>query len=244
MRLVGSIVLMAILFTPPALRAQELHTRSSLMFRGTLVTSSRVFDNPNAQDIVDRDHYDFVDNLLGGGLQYRLGFPDQNIIFTFSVEYAARVLHQTSPFLTSTRQLVQLPVKQGVRFIPAEIGIETNVPLIENTLRLTMGGGFGVYYADRVYAINGTLMSSVKPPVGYGIYVESGFDYRVYENIGIRAEVRFRDPEITNEDKFDSRVIQVGNYQIPVNNIPPTTKINVHGVSLTLGVLIGFDWFS
>ncbi len=214
------------------------------MLRTTLVSSSRVFDNPNAQDIVDRDHYDFVDNLLGGGIQYRLEFPEQNILLTFSVEYASRLLDQTSPFLTSTHQLIELPVKRGVRFIPVEIGAETNVPLIENTLRLTMGGGFGIYYADRVYAINGVSMNSERLPIGYGIHIESGFDYRVYQNIGLRAEMTFRDPEITSENKFNANFIQVGNYQIPVNNISPTTKINVHGVSFTLGVLIGFDWFS
>jgi hypothetical protein len=244
MRLALVAVLMITVVSPSGLRAQELHTRSSIMLRSTLVTSSRVFDNPTAQDIVDRDHYDFVDNLLGGGLQYRLEFPDQNILFTFSVEYASRILDQTSPFLTSNQQLVQLPVKQGVRFIPAEIGVETNVPLIQNTLRLTMGGGFGVYYADRVYAINGVSMSSVTLPIGYGIHIETGFDYRIYEHIGLRAEMRFRDPEVTNESKFTSNRIQVGSYQIPVNNIPPTTKINVHGVAITLGVLFGFDWFS
>ena len=244
MRPVWLIILVAGVSLPPGLQAQELHTRSSLMFRSTIVTSSRVFDNPNAQDIVDRDHYSFVDNLLGGGIQYRLEFPDQNILFTFSVEYASRLLDQTSPFLSSTHQLVQLPVRQGVRFIPVEIGAETNVPLIENTLRLTMGGGFGIYYADRVYAIDGFSMNSVRLPVGYGIHIESGFDYRVYQNIGLRAEMRFRDPEVTNESKFTSNSVQVGGYQIPVNNISPTTKINVHGVSFTLGVLIGFDWFS
>ncbi len=214
------------------------------MLRSTVVTSSRVFDNPNAQDIIDRDHYAFVDNLLGGGMQYRLELPDQNVLFTVSAEYAARILDQRSPFLTSTHQLVQLPVRQGVRFIPVEIGAETNIPLIENTLRLTMGGGFGAYYAERVYTVNGVSMKSRRLPVGYGIHIESGFDYRVYQNIGFRAEIRFRDPEITNESSFDSDFIHVGNYQIPVNNIPPTTKINVHGVSFTLGVLIGFDWFS
>ena len=233
--------LIAVVAFPPFLQGQQLNTRSSFVLRSTIVTSSRVFENPDAQDIVDRDHFDFVDNLLGGGIQYRLEFPDQNLLLTLSVEYASRVLSQTRPFLTTTNQLVPLPIEQGVRFIPVELGANTSITLMENVLKLTMGGGFGVYYTDRVFAISGTSMKSVSVPVGYGIHVESGFDYRVLKNIGLCLEMRFRDPEVINESNFGKEYITVGNNQIPVNNISPKTKINVHGVSFTLGILLGFD---
>lgn len=241
MRPLWMMLVIAVVLFPPAAQAQQLNARSSLMLRSTIVTSTRVFNNPDAQDIVDRDHYDFVDNLLGGGLEYRVELPDQNVLFTLSVEYTSKILSQTNPFLTSTSLLVQLPVKQGVRFIPVEIGAATNIPLIQDLLRLTMGGGFGVYYADRVFSIDGVSMKSQTLPIGYGIHIESGFDYRIYRNIGICWEMRFRDPVITNESDFGSNSITVGNYQIPVNRIPPKSKINVHGVSFSLGVLLGFE---
>lgn len=241
MRPLWMILLIALVALPSFLQSQQLNARSSFMVRSTIVTSSRVFDNPDAEDIVDRDHYDFVDNLLGGGLEYRLEFPDQNILFTLSAEYTSRILSQTRPFLTSINQLIQVPVQQGVRFIPLEIGVETNIPLIENELRLTMGGGFGVYYADRVYELNGVSLKSETLPIGYGIHVESGFDYRVYQNVGLRWEVRFRDPEVINQSNFGTDFITVDNNRIPVDNISPKTKINVHGVSFTLGVLLGFE---
>jgi len=241
MRPLWMISLISVVVFQPCLRAQQLDTRSSLMVRSTVVTSSRVFNNPNAEDVVDRDHYDFVDDLLGGGLQYRLELPHHNILFTLSVEYTTRVLSQTLPFLTTRNQLVHLPVNQGVRFVPVEFGAGTNIPLIEDVLRLTMGGGFGVYYVDRVYDISGNSMKSTTLPIGYGIHIESGFDYRIFRNIGLTWEMRFRDPEVTNEAKFDTQTITVGTNRIPVDNISPTTKINVHGVSFTLGVLLGFE---
>lgn len=242
MRPLWMILLIAVVVVQPSLQAQQFNTRSSVMLRGTLVTSTRVFNNPDAQDVVDRDHYDFVDNLLGGGMQYRLEFPDQNLLFTLSVEYASRILSQSRPFLTTTNQLVELPIQEGVRFIPVELGVNTNIPLMEDLLRLTMGGGFGIYYADRVYVINGVSMKSTTLPIGYGIHIESGFDYRLFQNVGLCWEMRFRDPEVMNTGNFGTNSITVGNNQIPVGNISPTTKINVHGVSFTLGVLFGFDW--
>ena len=235
------ILLIALVALPPSLQGQQLSTRSSFMLRSTIVTSSRVFDNPDASDIVDRDHYDFVDNLLGGGLEYRLEFPDQNLSFTLSIEYTTRVLSQQRPFITTRNQLVELPIKQGVRFIPVEVGAGMNIPLMEDVLRLTMGGGFGMYYADRVYGISGVSMKSESLPIGYGIHIESGFDYKVYKNIGLSWELRFRDPEIINKSKFGTEYITVDNNQIPVGNISQKTKINIHGVSLTLGILLGFD---
>ena len=233
------ILLIALVAPQLSVQGQQLNTRSSFILRSTIVTSSRVFDNPDAQDIVDRDHYDFVDNLLGGGLEYRMEFPDQNVFITLSIEYASRLLDQTRPFLTTTSQLVQLPTKQGVRFVPVELGAGTKIPLIEDVLMLTMGGGFGAYYAERVYEIDGNSMKSQSPPFGYGIHVESGFDFRILENLGLRWEMRFRDPEIINDSGFGSKYITVANNQIAVGNIPPKTKINVHGVSITLGVLLG-----
>ncbi|HET9132260.1 MAG TPA: hypothetical protein VFO86_14995, partial [Terriglobia bacterium] len=179
------IFFIAVVALQPSVQGQQLNTRSSLMFRSTLVTSTRVFDNPNAQDIIDRDQYGFVDNLLGGGLQYRLELPDQNLLFTVSAEYTIKTLSESKPFLNTNRQLVQLPVEEGVRFIPIEFGISTNVPLSANLLRVTMGGGFGIYYADRLYAIDGVAMRSTTTPIGYGIHVESGIEYRVYHNVGI-----------------------------------------------------------
>ncbi len=235
------IFLIAVVALPASLRGQQLNTRSSFVLRSTIVTSSRVFDNPDAPDIVDRDHYDFVDNLLGGGVQYRLEFPDQNLLLTISVEYASRILSGTRPFLTNANQLIQLPIEQGVHFIPVELGANTNIPLIEDILRLTMGGGFGVYYADKVFAISGVSMKSESLPVGYGIHVESGFVYRVLKNIGLCLEMRFRDPEVINESNFGKDFITVGNNQISVNNISQKTKINIHGVSFSLGILLGFD---
>ena len=211
------------------------------MLRSTIVTSSRVFSNPNAQDIVDRDHYDFVDDLLGGGMEYRLEFPDQNLLLSLSVEYVSRILSQTDPFLTTTNELVQLPVEQGVRFIPVEFGVATYIPLITNTLRLTMGGGAGIYYVERAYSIGGISMKSTALPIGYGIHIESGIDYRIYKNIGLSWEMRFRDPEVTNNSDFGTNRITVDGDQIPVNNISQQSKINVHGVSFTIGVLLGFD---
>ena len=242
MRPLWMIVLIAVVASQSSLHGQQVSARSSVMLRGTLVTSTRVFNNPDASDVVDRDHYDFVDNLLGGGIQYRLEFPEQNLFFTLTVDFASRVLSQSTAFLTTRNQLVELPVQQGVRFIPVEFGVNTDIPIAADVLRLTMGGGFGIYYANRVYAIEGNFMKSTTLPVGYGIHVESGFEYHLFQKVWLSWEIRFRDPEVMNTSNFGADYIAADNNKIPVSNISPTTKINVHGVSMTLGVLFDFGW--
>jgi hypothetical protein len=235
------IVIIAVVAFPPSLQSQQLSLRSSVILRGTIVTSSRVFNNPDALTAADRDHYDFVDNLLGGGLEYHLDFPDQYVFFSISVDYDSRISSQSDMFFTTTSQLVQLPVAMGVRFVPIELGVGTHIPLIENTLRLNMGGGFGIYYADRVYGIGGVRMKSETLPVGYGIHIESGFTYMVFNNAGLCGEMRFRDPEIINESRFGTDVLNVDGYRVSVGNIPPKTKINVHGVTFSLGIILNLD---
>ncbi len=231
----ATLVLTAVL-VPPAVQGQQLPNRSSLMVRGTIVTSSNIFDNPDAPVEADRDHFNFVDNLFGGGLEYRYEFSGQGFFLSVSLEYLSRITSASQSILVSN-VVRQFDVEEGVRFIPLEFGVNTSVPIVEDNLALTMGGGFGAYYADRVFGIAGVRMKSRKLPVGYGIHVECGFDYRVFGTTFLSWEMRFRDPEVTNESGFDTSVIKVDNYQVPVGNIPPKTKVNVHGVSFTLGVI-------
>jgi hypothetical protein len=232
------IILTAVVLVPPTARGQQLSDRSSLVVRGTVVTSSRVFDNPDSPVSTDRDHFDFVDNLLGGGLEYRLAFPDEGLFLTLSAEYVSKV-SSTNQSILVNNVVRQFPVEQGVRFIPVEFGVHTGVPIISDLLTLTMGGGLGAYYADRVFGIAGVRMKSRKFPAGYGIHIESAFDYRLSRNLQLSFEMRFRDPEVINESGFDTDVITVDNYQIPVGNISPKTKVNVHGVSFTIGIVFG-----
>ena len=237
MRPLWKTFLAALVVVPAALHGQEFSSRSSLMFRGTIVTSSRVFDNPDAPVGEDRDHFDFVDNLLGGGLEYRLIFPQQDLFLSLSVEYLARITSSAQSVLVNN-VVQQLPIEQGVRFIPVELGVNTSVPIIGDDGTLVMGGGFGAYYADRVFGIAGVRMKSKNLPVGYGLHIESGFEYRISERVALSWEMRFRDPEVINESEFGTSVINVGSYQVSVDNIPPKTKVNVHGVSFTLGVVL------
>ena len=236
MRPLWKIALAALVVVPPTVHAQLPSLHSSLMLRGSIVTSSRVFDNPDAPDAVDRDHFDFVDNLIGGGLEYRLEFPGQDFFLSLSVEYVSKITTANQSILVDN-VVHQFPVEQGVRFVPIELGANTSVPIVGDNLTLTMGGGFGFYYADRVFGIAGVRMKSKSLPTGYGLHIESGFDYRLSEGIQLSCEMRFRDPEVINESEFGTDVITVDNYQIPVNNIPPKTKINVHGVSFTVGII-------
>ncbi len=235
------IFIAAVVAAPPDLWSQQRSTHSSLMLRGTIVTSTRVFDNPDAPTALDRDHFDFVDNLLGGGLAYFLEFPEQGFTLSLSVEYASRVT-EANQLILINNVARQFPVEQGVRFIPIELGVEAGVPLIRESLMLTMGGGFGAYYADRVFGISGVQMKSKTLPVGFGIHIESGFDYRISQNFRVGWEMRFRDPEIINESEFGSDFIKVDNFQVPVSNVPPKTKINVHGVSFTVGIIYDLGW--
>lgn len=235
------IALIAVVAFPSSLQGQQAVMRSSVLIRSTIVTSSRIFNNPDSPILEDRDHFDFVDNLLGGGFEYRLAFPGQDFFLSLSIEYVSRILTQDLPIRVSTTELQVMPIEQGVRFIPIELGVNTTVPLIGEDFTLTMGGGAGAYYAERIFGIAGTRMKPKSLPLGYGIHIESGFDYRLFKNVGVSWEMRFRDPEVINNSQFDTDVINADNHKIAVGNIPPNSKVNVHGVSFSLGVIFGFD---
>ena len=233
MRLFWTTALFAVVLLPQALQSRQLEARSSLTIRGTLVTSSMVFDKPDAPVEQDRDHFNFVDNLLGVGIEYRLTLPGEDFYLTLSTEYCSKTNQNFSDVLKA-------PVEQGIRFVPLELGADGVIPLSGDNFAMTMGGGLGLYYVQRIYGIGGVRSVTQKAPIGFGIHIESGFEYRFLNAFRFRTELRFRDPEVINENRFDQDVITYKNTQIPVKNFNDSlgkSKIDVHGVAFSVSIV-------
>jgi hypothetical protein len=134
-----------------------------------------------------------------------------------------------------------LPVKEGLRLIPIELGALIFVPLGSDQVRLTMGGGLGAYIGERYLTIAGVEATQQNKPVSYGIHVEMSFDYRITPKLFARADMRFRDPEFTTESRFSQQATQYGGVLILLPRDPFRARINVNGMNF--GVGLGFELF-
>jgi hypothetical protein len=222
------------------LSAQSQERLLSFTLRGGYTTTSKVFYNPDSPSPDLRGQYNGIDNLYGLGFELRWAIPGSSVALTLAAEYLSKSDEKTQlvGFLNPPRAL---PVKEGLRLIPIELGALIFVPLGSDRVRLTMGGGLGAYIGERYLTIAGVEAAQQNKPVSYGIHVETSFDYRITPKLFTRVDMRFRDPEFTTESRFSQQATQYGGVLILLPRDPFRARINVNGMNF--GVGIGFELF-
>jgi hypothetical protein len=187
-----------------------------------------------------RGQYTGIDNIYAPGAELRWMIPGYPIAISLSVDYISKSQEnvQLVGFLNPPRAL---PIKEGVRLIPVEIGALIFVPLGHEKVRLAMGGGLGWYTGHRTLTIAGVEASQQNKPSSYGIHVETSFDYRITPRVFARLDMRFRDPEFTTESRFIQEATQYGGVLVLLPHSPFRAKINVNGLNFGLG--LGMELF-
>lgn len=212
----------------------------SFTLRGGYTTTSKVFYNPDSPSPNLRGQYNSIDNLYGLGFELRWVIPNYSAGLTLAAEYLSKSDEKTQ-LVGFTNPLRAIPVKEGFRLIPIEIGALIFVPLGSDRVRLSMGGGLGAYIGTRYLTIAGVEAAQQNKSVSYGIHVETSFDYRISPKLFARAEMRFRDPEFTTESQFSQEATQSGGVLVLLPRDPFRARINVNGMNF--GVGFGIELF-
>ncbi len=221
----------------PKLRAQLSDGRLAVLLRGTVTTTSKLYLSPDAPTADARSQYDSYNTLLGAGAEFRLMLAEEQFYLAVSSEYNATMHDQIRPiaFVDSVRLL---PVQEGVRFIPIELGAYAYIPLGSDVVRMTMGGGIGAYIGVRELTVGTVGTKTLNTPVGFGIHVGIGMEYRLTSSIAMQGALRFRDPEIRTENSFDQTSIPVGSRTRTLSSATIASKVVVDGMNFSLGVLL------
>jgi hypothetical protein len=221
-------------------RAEAQERQFSFTLRGGYTTTSRIFYNPDSPSPDLRGQFTGIDNIYAPGFELRWMIPGHPIAVSFAAEYVSKFNEEVQlvGFLSPPRAL---PVKEGLRLVPIELGALIFVPLGSEKVRLTMGGGLGMYIGKRYLTIAGVEASQQNKPVSFGIHVETSFDYRITSGVFARLDMRFRDPEYTTESRFQAQATQYGGVLVLLPRDPFRAKINVNGLNFGLG--IGLEFF-
>jgi hypothetical protein len=237
----GSIVSIAtVLMLSGQFRADAQEHQFSFTVRGGYTTTSKILYNPDSPSPDLRGQYTGIDNIYAPGIELRWMIPGNAIAVSFAAEYLSKFTEeiQLVGFVNPPRAL---PVKEGLRLIPIELGGLVFVPLGSEKVRLTMGGGLGMYIGQRDLTIAGVEAVQQNKPISFGIHVETSFDYRITPGFFARLDMRFRDPEYTTESRFQQEATQYGGVLILLPRDPFRAKINVNGLNFGLG--LGFEIF-
>ncbi|HTY36134.1 MAG TPA: hypothetical protein VMH23_03430 [Bacteroidota bacterium] len=207
----------------------------SLTLRGGYTTTSKIYSNPDAADPELAGQYSGIDNIYAPGLELRWTLPGQSIALTLEVERIAKS-QEDIELVGFTNPPSALPIKEGLRLYSLELGGLLFIPLGSDQVRLTMGGGLGMYIGERSVTIAGVEATQQNSPISVGIHVETSFDYRITQNVFARLDMRFRDPEYTAESRFLRPATQYGGQLVLLPEQTFRAKVNVNGLNFGLGI--------
>lgn len=207
------------------IRAQD--RPNNIALHTSYISEARIYPTPfSPNEILRTDFYD-----LGGALSYSMQYRravSEMIQLGVSAEYAPNSLRSHDSFGTE--------YVDGYTLYLVEASAFFTLPVSSNRLLIHVGGGIGTAFGEREYSIGGISSSPVSSSPAFGIHVVTGLEYLLSARFSLRAEFRFRDPQITFENRFPQEVISANGYEYRVGTKPFTSRINLNGNAYSLGV--------
>lgn len=204
----------------------------SVILKGSYTTSARFLYNVNEPDQFVNSKY--FSSIFGFGASVRANF-DGN--FSLGLSTGKMKLTESSfVYYVVGGEGILVPVNEGFVLYPVELSGYFYLPFSTDNFRVYLGGGVGAYFGKRSYSIGAEIMQSENSPSGFGIHVLTGIEFKIFSNVTLQSELKFRDPQFDSVNKFQHASTIFNGTVIPLPTSPQTTRVNVNGITYTLGV--------
>lgn len=213
------------LFSQSALLSQPL--RHAVSLSAGLIEDSRIFVSPQSPDAVERQR---TTNLgattgYGGSYRYRL-WP------SVAVQLHGEFVHERS----GAQDLAGTRIENGFDIWLMELSGMFSLPFSSERFEMYVGGGAGVYVGRRSYAVAGVASETASSLPAFGIHILVGAEYLVTSQLGLRADVVFRDPQMSVENRFRQSAVQANGVTYALDTEPFLSHVNLNGNVYSLGV--------
>ncbi|MCK9281680.1 MAG: porin family protein [Melioribacteraceae bacterium] len=226
-----SIILIALFLIPAGIGfAQSEPGSFNLSFSYSYITSSKIFLRPNSTDPFERGSHENIDGIYGYGGEVRY-FIGEGIIVGLSLESINRTENNFAMNLGGYK----IKMTDGYQIYPVELSVYYYLPFSTTDFKFFMGGGVGAYFGNYVRDFHNVSIDSKLEKFAFGIHVAVGMDYQITENLGIRGQMRFRDPELKFNNTYKESVVILPDRTLllPVRNFD--TAVNVDGIIFMIG---------
>jgi len=229
-----SILSILIIFPFTFSSAQYNGNNTGISVNYSYTNTSKLFLNPDSPDEILRAQSLPLDDIFSysAELRYRVSDP---FILGLRIEYIKK---------TITHKDDQIPVIDatfGYRLIPVEFSVYYFLPFSTESFKFFMGGGIGVYFGENIKDIGDVHSVAIDKKFAFGIQVEIGMDYIIWENFSARFQMRFRDPEFEIESRYSNDTVNYNGKSYFLSNSPFITKTNIDGITFTLGIAYNFN---
>jgi hypothetical protein len=103
-----------------------------------------------------------------------------------------------------------------------------------------MGGGGGYYFGEHIRKFGDAEVESIEREAAFGIHVSISMEYLLRDNLGLRTEMRFRDPQFNLTSRYTKEQVNYNGTTINLTQNNFSSKINVDGVTFVLGAVFNF----
>jgi opacity protein-like surface antigen len=200
-------------------------------------TTAKIFLAPDANSFFDENVF-YMEDIYSYSVEIRYRMSE-DLILGFSTELM--VAEDRGRNILTSRQFI---VKDGFELLPFEFSAYYYLPFSTEDFKFYMGGGLGIYRGKRTREFGDINFIDVKSETGFGIQVSTGMDYIIFNNLSVRGELRFRDPEFKITNKYDNNVVNYEGRTFNVSNDSFTSKINLDGITFRIGAAFQFSLFN
>jgi hypothetical protein len=211
----------------------------SLSINGVYTTSARIYKEPFASDPVVRMDFFPVEDIFSPSVELRYALSN-SLFIGVGTEYM-KVTESGSAINVFTEGAVRtIFVEDGFTFFPLELTGYYLLPFSTERFRFLMGGGGGYYFGSHIRKFGNAEVSVMERKFAYGIHVVLTMDYLLRQNISIRTEMKFRDPQFIIKSTYNAREIDYNGRTIRILQESFDSKINIDGVTFILGAAYHF----
>jgi len=211
----------------------------SIGLNAVYTTSARIYLQPNSSDEGIRNSSFPVENIYNPALELRYSLSE-SIILGLGSEYMKVTEGGSSIIVFSQGATRAINVEEGFTFIPVEVTAYYLLPFSTEKFKFLMGGGAGYYYGNHIRKIGDAEVNTIDRKFAYGIHVNISMDYLFRNNISIRSEMKFRDPQFTLKSAYSKRDIELNGTVIRLLQDSFDSKINIDGVTFIIGLAYHF----
>ena len=205
----------------------------SLSLKGTMTSNTRMMYDVNVSSYTQADRN--VSSSFGYGADVRSNLFFDRFFLGFSVEIVrgSTTVSQIYPLLQNLR----VPMEEGFEARMAELSGYYIVPISSETILFYLGGGVGYYTGKRVYSVAGYHTTNLRSTSNIGIHVLTGTEFRIFPNVALRTELKFRDPYFDATTRFDKSFVIVEGQRVALSQQERVTRINLYGINYVAGLV-------
>jgi hypothetical protein len=201
----------------------------SVSVKGNYTTTARLYPLNEQNDLSPLYPYYSIDNIYGYGLEVRRRIFTDDLFIGLAGEYVFGNITNKSP-------VPGVYYNDGFDFYLLELNGILVIPFSTEKVKVYIGGGVNSSLGTRKRTLLDVASESVGHPISFGIQVLTGIEYIFLNKYSVRWEMKFRDPMVDAENKFNVKQIKYNNVNYNISSTPFKSKINLDGIAFELGI--------